>query len=579
VLRGPKAAVDSRGKSGPGGRKLLLLVWLLTTMVASRAQNSTPAPQAQRLAVPTAEDRGSNSSTYVSLDSWIYPAFDRLHALGYADTAFIGLRPWTRLSCLHILLKTAGQIDQAPPDAEARLIFAALTNEFGEDGRVRQAELDELYSRLLGIAGRPLTDSAHFGQTLINNYGRPYEEGFNSVDGFAARAERGRLSLNVRGEYQHAPGRAAYPQSALDVIAQVDEIPTQPSQLLPVPQTNVFRLLDANASFHLVGHEISIGKSEDWWGPGQGGSMAWSNNAEPIYAFRINRVEPLYIPLLSRLTGPFRYEAFLGDLKGWVYPNEPWVQAQKFSFKPTRNLEFGFSRVIIFAGEGHVPLTFGSFWHSFTSFSNVPVSEKLSRNDPGERHSSFDFTWRLPGLTKWMTLYSDSIVHDDTSPIDAPRRAAVNPGIYISHFPGLPHLDLRAEGVNTYPPAGTRNGGQFIYWEGEYRNGYTNKGNLLGSWIGREGKGGQAWLTYWLSPRESIQLGYRNAKIAAGFIPGGTTQNDLSLRAVVRVKDDLEFTGFAQYEAWKVPVLAAGRVQNFTSSVQLAYFPKLRWPR
>jgi hypothetical protein len=580
VLRGLNAAVTSRAKAGPGGRKLLFLVWLMTAMVASRAQNSAPAPQGQRLANPTAEDSGPKGSVYVTLDSWIYPAFDRLHALGYADTAFLGLRPWTRLSCLHILEKTAEQIDQAPQGAEARLIFAALTKEFGEDGQARQAELDELYSRLLGIAGRPLTDSAHFGGTIINDYGRPYEEGFNTIDGLAVRAEDGRFSLNVRGEYQHAPGRAPYPQSALDVIAQVDEIPTQPSQLLPVPQTNIFRLLDANASFHLVSHEISIGKSEDWWGPGQGGGMAWSNNAEPIYAFRINRVEPLYIPLLSRLTGPFRYEAFLGDLKGWVYPNEPWVQAQKFSFKPTRNLEFGFSRVIIFAGEGHVPLTFGSFWHSFTSFSNVPVSEKLSRNDPGERHSSFDFMWRLPGLTKWVTLYSDSIVHDDTSPIDAPRRAAVNPGIYISQFPGLPHLDLRVEGVNTDTPVGTRNGGQFIYWEGEYRNGYTNKGNLLGSWIGREGKGGQAWLTYWLSPRESVQLGYRNAKVAAGFIPGGTTQNDLSLRAVIRVKDDLELTGFVQYEAWKVPVLAPGRVQNLTSSIQLAYFPKrLRWPR
>jgi hypothetical protein len=255
------------------------------------------------------------------------------------------------------------------------------------------------------------------------------------------------------------------------------------------------------------------------------------------------------------------------------------VQAQKFSFKPTRNLEFGFSRVIIFAGEGHVPLTFGSFWHSFTSFSNVLVSEKLSRNDPGERHSSFDFTWRPPGLTKWVTLYSDSIVHDDASPIDAPRRAAVNPGIYVSHFPDLPHLDLRVEGVNTDTPAGTINGGHFIYYEEEYRNGYTNKGNLLGSWIGREGKGGQAWLTYWLSPKESIQLGYRNAKVAAGFLPGGTTQNDFSLRAVVRVKDDMELTGFAQYEAWKAPLLATGKVQNFTGSVQLAYFPKLRWSK
>jgi hypothetical protein len=520
---------------------------------------------------------GSASSTYVSLDSWVYDALDRLHALGYADTAYMGLRPWTRLSCLHILEQMAQKVALAPEQSEAKRIYAALTAEFDKEGGTGHVELDELYSRSLYIAGRPLTDSAHFGQTLINDYGRPYNQRFNQIDGFAARAAEGRFSLNVRGEYQHAPGRAAYPQSALDVIALVDLIPEQPLQMLPVSQTDVFRLLDANASFHLQGHEISIGKSEDWWGPGKGGSMAWSNNAEPIYAFRIDRVEPLYVPLLSRVTGPFRYEAFFGDLKGWDYPREPWVHAQKLSFKPTENIEFGFSRVVIFAGEGHVPLTFGSFWHSFTSFSNVPAAEKMSRNDPGERHSSFDFTWRLPGLTKWVTLYSDSIVHDDSSPIDAPRRAAVNPGIFVSHFPNLPHLDLRVEGVNTDTPAGTTDGGHFIYWEGQYRNGYTNKGNLLGSWIGREGKGGQAWLTYWLSPRESIQVGYRNAKVAAGFLPGGTTQNDFSLRAVVRVKPDWELTTFAQYEAWKAPLLASGRVGDFTGSVQLAYFPKLRW--
>jgi Capsule assembly protein Wzi len=555
-------------------------------MVLVSVHSNAPAQQdpLSSIARPMPDSIGSASSTYITLDSWIYDAFDRLHALGYTDTAYLGLKPWTRLSCLRILQQTAEKVALAPDKSEAKRIFAALATEFGKEGEANSvdggtghAELDELYGRSLYIAGRPLTDSAHFGQTLINDYGRPYNEGFNQIDGFVARAEDGRFSLNVRGEYQHAPGRPAYPQSALDVIALVDEIPEAPSQMLPVSQTDVFRLLDANASFHLQGHEISIGKSEDWWGPGKGGSMAWSNNAEPIYAFRIDRVEPLYIPIVSRLTGPFRYEALLGDLKGWSYPKEPWVQAQKFSFKPTQNIEFGFSRVVIFAGEGHVPLTFGSFWHSFTSFSNVSVAEKMSRNDPGERHSSFDFTWRLPGLTKWVTLYSDSIVHDDSSPIDAPRRAAINPGIFVSHFPGLSHLDLRVEGVNTDTPAGTINGGHFIYWEGEYRNGYTNKGSLLGSWIGREGKGGQAWLTYWLSPRESIQLGYRNAKVAAGFLPGGTTQNDFSLRAVLRIKSDLELTTFAQYEAWKAPLLAPGRVTDFTGSVQLAYFPKLRW--
>ena len=193
----------------PCGPRLLLVLGLMTAMSVSSAQNSTPD------SLPTPESSGSAGSVYVSLDSWIYPAFDRLYALGYADTAYLGLRPWTRLSCLHILEKTQDKIDLAPDDSEAKRIFAALTKEFAQDaeatsigGNIGRAELDELYSRSLYIAGRPLTDSAHFGQTIINDYGRPYEEGFNAVDGFIAWAEKGRFSLNVRGEYQHAPGRA-----------------------------------------------------------------------------------------------------------------------------------------------------------------------------------------------------------------------------------------------------------------------------------------------------------------------------------------------------------------------------------
>lgn len=554
----------------PGRR--LLVFWLVMAAGFSILQSPVSA---QGVTAPPGLPH-AQASTYVPLDSWVYDAFDRLHALGYADTAYLGLRPWTRSTCRHVLQQTSAGLERTSDAEEARKIFAALNVELAEDDTTTHATVDALYGRWLGTAGEPLTDSAHFGQTIINDYGRPYGRGLNTVDGVIAHAGKGRFALQLRGEYQHAPLRAALPPAALDAIAVADQIPAQPPAR---SATDNFRLLNAGASFHLLDHEISLGKREDWWGPGKGGSMAWSSNAEPIYALRIDRVEPLYIPLLSRVTGSFRYEAIFGDLKGWNHPREPWVHAQKVSFKPTRDLEFGFSRVVIFAGQGHVPLTFGSFWHSFTSFSNVSATEKFSRKDPGERHSSFDFTWRLPGLTRWVTLYSDSIVHDDTSPVDAPRRSAVNPGLYIARLPAAPHLDLRLEGVNTDTPAGTQNGGHFIYWEGQYRNGYTNKGNLIGSWIGREGKGGQVWMTWWLNPRESVQWGYRNAKVAAGFMPGGTTQNDFSVRATLRLKSDLELIAFAQDETWKAPLLAAGRVNNFTGYAQLMYFPHFRLTR
>jgi Capsule assembly protein Wzi len=546
---------------------------LIAQQTATTAPELPLALQPEFLSPDGNRDRGS---VFIPFDSWIYPAMERLFGLGYADSAYLDMRPWTRLSCLHILEETYPKLESAPKDSEAWATFMALAQELGYDPALPRdrTDLTDVYARPMYIKGRVINDSYHFGQTLINDDGRPFQEGFNAISGFDTDAEWWRLTLQVRGEYQHAPGRGAYPESVQAVIADADQTPELPPE--PVPETNAFRLLEANLSLHVAQHEISVGKMEDEWGPGQIGGMAISNNAEPMYAFRINRVEPLRIPLLSTLIGPVRYEGLFGDLKGHRYPNQPWIHAEKFSFKPTRNLEFGFSRVVVFAGKDHVPLTFGSFWNSFTSFSNVSVAQKASRNDPGARHSSFDFTWRLPWLENWLTLYSDSIVHDDVSPLAAPRRAAIAPGIYLSHVPKLPHVDVRVEAVSTDPPANSQ-GGFFIYWETEYRDLYLNSGNLFGSWIGREGKGGQAWVTDWLSPRTYIQVGYRNAKVSKDFIPGGTTQNDFNARAVLRLKDNLELNAFGQVELWTVPVLAHGRQSDFIGQIQLMYYPKLSW--
>src|SRR5271165_3787749 len=45
-------------------------------------------------------------SPYIPLDSWMYPSLTRLYSLGYLDLAFLGLRPWTRSSVIHMLEDT-----------------------------------------------------------------------------------------------------------------------------------------------------------------------------------------------------------------------------------------------------------------------------------------------------------------------------------------------------------------------------------------------------------------------------------------------------------------------------------------
>jgi hypothetical protein len=170
-------------------------------------------------------------------------------------------------------------------------------------------------------------------------------------------------------------------------------------------------------------------------------------------------------------------------------------------------------------------------------------------------------------------LYSDSLVHDDVSPIDAPRHAGVRPGLYLSEVPGIPRLDLRVEGVNTDPPVVRSSAGGYLYAEGIQLQGYTNQGYIMGDAFGREGKGGQAWLTYHLSPREMIQVSFQHKKNAKDFIPSGTTQNSFDLRLVKRLRRQWEMSADIQQEWWKAPVYQSGRQSDTAATFKITWFP------
>jgi hypothetical protein len=545
-------------------------------------------------------------STYIPVDSPIYPMAMRLYSLGYLDTAFIGMRPWTRRSLLHMLQKSSENIVNSGDD-QAIAILAKLQDYIADEtpaagysrGTIYGA--DTFYTRLMGISGQTLRDSYHLGQTINNDYGRPYEPGFNALAGVSSVNEWGRFSLYVRGEYQHAPSGPGYSLALASQLSCDDEIcpfapPNAPQATIPYGtqvEQNPFRLLEATLSFHLLGHEISGGKSDAWQGPGMGGAMSWSNNAENIYSFRIDRIEPLHIPYFSSILGDVRYDFFVGSLKGHTAPNDPWIHSEIISMRPTRNFEFAFQRSVIWGGEGHEPVTIHTFLRSFFSLNDTEndPSVKGSPQDPGARFSDFTFSWRLPFLTHYATLYLDSIAHDDVSPISAPRRAAYRPGIFLSQFPGIPKLDLRVEGVSTDTSTLRSMNGQFNYYEGEQPQGYTNKGYIMGDWIGREAKGGQAWLTYHLAADQWIQFEFLTKQTPKDFIAGGVHQNDYKIDVVKRLHRDLELHAWLQYERWNAPVplsvtglpleIIGGPLyfptpqNNTTVAFQLTWFPKL----
>ena len=535
---------------------------------------------------------------------------------------YVGMRPWTRASLMHMLEEASdliedGQAAGDPGASEAQEIYDALNRELHYDmegpcgphqGGTR---IESVYTVARAISGTPLQDSYHLGSTIVNDYGRPFENGFNDYSGVSGYATAGRFTLYARAEFQGAPSAAGYSDSLAQTLSDNDEIfnyfitsPTPPYAATttpydqttiprgPIPTATQGRFLEAYVSYQYLNHVISFGKQDQWLGPDQGASMAFSNNAQNFYALQINRVEPLNVPVLSRLTGPFRYEFLLGALRGHteianpiyeanpspntpnvINPGDPWVHVEKISLKPYKDLEFGFERTVIWGGEGHSPVNLHDFLRSFFSTQNVTAAVKNGPTDPGARFGAFDFTWRLPYVRKWLTLYTDSEAHDDVSPIDAPRRAAVRPGLFLSHVPGAPKIDVRVEGVSTDPPTSRSNSGIFMYYEGIEKQGYTNQGQLFGDWIGREDKGGQAWITYHLSGNEWIQAGFRHQKAAKDFIPGGTTINDFNVQVVKRIGADFEVNGNFAFEHWKAPIYLPGEQTVTTTNIQLTWFP------
>jgi hypothetical protein len=530
-------------------------------------------------------------SPYVPLDSWIYPALERFAALGYVQTAFLGMRPWTRLECARLVDEAADHLrgEEADPPEPGRL-YRALEKEFKDEltflggGRNRKAHLESIYTRFTDIAGKPLTDGYHFGQTIINDYGRPYEEGANALAGFSGWATAGPFVAYVRGEYQHAPSAPALPDAARQAIAAVDALPVQPPT--PLTQVDRFHLLDSYVAMNWENWQISFGKQSLWWGPGQGGPLIFGDNFDPITMFRINRVAPFKLPSILGWLGPMRTEFFVGQLSGqqfvrtptligqWGHPvnPQPFLHGEKISFKPTPNLELSVSRTVIFAGEG-IPLTWRTFFRSMVSTAGGTEKPRGS-NDPGDRQSGFDFSYRVPGLRKWLVLYTDAFADDEISPVGYPRRSAIYPGVYLPQLPKLPRLDLRVEAGYTDLPTGLLFPG-FIYFSVRYANGYTNNGALLGSWMGRQGQGVQAWSTYWLSPKNTIQLSYRHQKVSGQFLPRGGTLNDAAVRADLWVRPDLSLSSSVQYEKWNFPVLSPRAQSNLTTSFQFTFWP--RW--
>jgi Capsule assembly protein Wzi len=550
---------------------LFLICLMPTTMVqASDTSNSRNA--------------ADMASTYVPIESWVYPAFDRLAAEGYVPSTIFSLRPWTRIACARMVKEAEQRIahDQKPP-SDAAPLLRSLREEFAveqqeiDGARNGDFRLESVEERSTSIAGKPLTDGYHFAETIVDDYGRPFAQGENDYSGISFHAAAGHFAAYARAEVQHVPFAILPDATVQQAIAAADF--TSTGALGPPTGFTRGRLLDAYVSYTFSNNQFTFGKQTLWWGPARSGSTLFSNNAEPVTMLRYDRINPLVLPGFLKLLGPMRMQFLLGRLSGAQFvqaendiigspgvalKDQPFIHGEKLSFKPTENFEFSASRTVIFAGAG-APFTTHSFLRSIFS-----VHGGNEQNDPGDRRVAVDATYRIPGLRKCLTGYADGFSDDQPFPPLYPTESAWISGFFLRCVPSLPRLTIRAEGLLT-PHRDLAFPG-FFYFNVHYLSGYTNNRQLMGSWIGREGDGEQMWTTWNLSPRSSIEASFRGMTVNREFLQGGALR-DFSVAANLQIRPEWHLRLEDQAEWWHFPLLSPTPKRNDEFTIQLSYMP------
>jgi len=498
------------------------------------------------------------------------------------------MRPWTRMECARMIDKAKEALRVLHPLSEdAEDLLSRLEEEFVFEMGLRDgdrnfnASLESAYTRSLSISGPALTNSYHFGQTVSYDFGRPFERGTNGQAGGAFRAEAGPFALYVRAEYQHAPSAPAPSLAVRNVIALKDDVPVPPAA--GVDGTNRLRVLDAYIVMNLSPMkldkwQLSVGRQSRSWGPGLGGAFLLSDNAEPFDMVEVVNPEPVRLPLFLKILGPVRIDQFLGRLAGRTDHANPWVYGQKISFKPLPCLEIGYGRMTTIGGRGGQPFTLGNFVLSM--FGQVSHSASYP-GVPGDNDNEMDWTFYVPKVRNYIVLYGEVYAEDDFIAWLNLKASPFRPGIYITRIPGIPKLDLHIEAANTQTPGwhsgSGGNGGQYIYYNSGYKEADTNNGFLMGNTVGRNGQTIQGWLTYWASPRNTLQLMYKNNFVDPAFIPGGGAWQDYSLRNEFHrrsgwyVKSQLQYEHISHY-----PLLFNGRQQNVAAVVELGFMPNYK---
>jgi hypothetical protein len=201
-------------------------------------------------------------SASILLDSWVYPALDKLSGLGLIDSALQGSRPYSRMEATRQTLEAKRNATQQEAPPVAFQLIRKLTTELHR----QMVEIGALEGLPAGTYIKPLSDwelryiykdgkDSDFASQRINldasqyslnynNFGIKYEDGSNAQLIAESEARFGkRLLFNLRPILLYRDDPHSGNHSTLD-------------------------LLEGAAVLGLGPLEFSVGRQSLWWGRG-----------------------------------------------------------------------------------------------------------------------------------------------------------------------------------------------------------------------------------------------------------------------------------------------------------------------
>ena len=374
----------------------------------------------------------SGTSVNVDVDSWVYPAIERLASFGLIESGLINTRPLTRMEMARLTGEAMGLMAERKPGDEVDGLTLYLLKRLKKEFRDELSNLGMIGDVKVKTVIKPIDEMKigyHFldgNYTIYNNDGIRYGDNHNA-------------SLQISGHSDLFDTISLYYQPIFEYNQNLDD-----------EEKTGIDLKKGYAKLNLGNIEFEIGRDSMWWGPGYHGSLLMTNNAEPFDMVKVSNPRPILLPWIFRYLGPFKAAWFITKLEKDRPIPEPYLYGLRLNIKPLPTLELGMSHIAIFGGEGREL--------SFTETLEVLYSNRnLSGKQESNQQFAVDFSFWIHDMDRITTLFRAIKFYGEIGAEDTgypPDRRAHLVGLLFNDLLLAGKTDLRIEYVNTSPGQG-----------------------------------------------------------------------------------------------------------------------------